>query len=944
MKTSIFLISKTTFSGQVYWIHSKHELDLNVVKKIGNDPDIIFLINPTVEWKDLDFTEASIISFLPGVTDNAAVVFREFLELGKSDNEIYNVHSGNICWGDDHLYFNELIQKKLHITKSNLILNTLDLFPINVEINHQAKTNVIEITNGDPRKLLDLSIEMKWALSQIEMMAIKEYYELKDTKTKRIQRGLTENPTDIEMEVFAQTWSEHCKHKIFNAEIEYSDDRSNFKIDSIYKTYIKGATFKLNRPWAVSVFNDNAGIVDWDESNYLAIKVETHNSPSALDPYGGALTGILGVNRDILGTGLGFSPIGNTNVFCVGEWDEQTNLPDKLIHPKSILKGIHKGVQDGGNKSGIPTINGAICFDENFTGKPLVYCGTIGIAPKNILGLDIKNKYHEANDLIIMAGGLVGLDGIHGATMSSVALDSSVPKTMVQIGDPFTQKKLTDFILNCRNLGLIKGITDNGAGGLSSSIGEMAEKTNGARVFLDKVPLKYSGLNPWEIFVSESQERMSFAISANNLEEILKLGKKHNVIVTHIGEFTSTGNLELIYKNELVGLIDLNFLHNGLPKLKLKAKWDGSKNHKPTFKTETIKKESLIDKKLDEILIKIIGDKNIVSKNAFIKQYDHEVKAATIIKPMEGRSEHYSPNDSGTIWLYPHGGEISKAVTIASGIQYHFSHIDTELMAKLSFDEAMRGVVASGANPEKVAMTDNFCWPDPIATIKNSDGEHKLAQLVRAARGLFDISVAYEVPMISGKDSMKNDFQNENIKISVPPTLLMTAMGFIEDTKNLKKSMFKDENLLVYKIGLNFSQKYFGHFLNKYYEINSENDFEWDLLNSIQLYRTVYQNLNLLQTIHDVSEGGVIVSIVESLFANKLGLKFDKKMSIEELFSEYPSQFIVSVNKVDKEQFENNFKNYFTYLGLTNNNFEIEINEHTFSLNTIEKTWRTEWK
>jgi phosphoribosylformylglycinamidine synthase len=937
MQTIIALISKVNDDGLIYWIDSKKPIDSKLFDELNNDPDTILLINPINEWHEFKFKKLSVVNFLPGVTDNSALVFKDLINLYHEADDILSVHSGRLYFDFENIQYNSLIENFNHYDHAFLTKNILPA-PFDVEINHQGVL-YYDLFNLSKSELLKLSIDKKWALSFEELEAIKEHF-YKDNNQYRLEKGLEKHPTDVEIEIIAQTWSEHCKHKIFNAEIDFYEDRINYKIDSLYKTYIKGATKVINKDWAVSVFSDNAGIVDWDEYNYLAIKVETHNSPSALDPYGGALTGILGVNRDILGTGLGFKPIANTNIFCVGNWDESNPLPSRIKHPRNILTGIHRGIEDGGNKSGIPTVNGAMAFDDHFTGKPLVYCGTIGIAPKKSNNRDNAFKYHESGHLIMMAGGKVGHDGIHGATMSSIAMNETVPNTMVQIGDPFTQKKLTDFILKLRDLGLIEGITDNGAGGLSSSIGEMAERTNGAYIDVSLVPLKYRGLSPWEIIVSESQERMSFAILPENLDTVLELSKKYNVETSMIGEFQNTGYFEIRNKQTTVGLINLDFLHNGIPRLKLSAKNEKQNSKYQEWKTFKVEKSPIVD--LENCIKKVIADKNIVSKKSFTENYDHEVLAATIVKGLDGQKQN-SPNDGGAIWLYPHNGNAQKAIAVGNGLQYMFSSIDCELMAKLAFDEAMRSVVVMGANPDKVAMCDNFCWPDPIKSESNLDGDYKLYQLVKANQGLFDIATKYKVPLISGKDSMKNDFIEGDTKISVPPTLLMSAIGLIERVSEIKKTAFK-ENQLVYRLGLDFGKNYFGHFLAKYFTISSNHQFNWNLTESIAFYQHYHRHIDLISAAHDISEGGAIISLSESLFLNHLGINIAEDLSIEELFSEYPTQFIVSIHPSQKIEFENTFKNYYLYLGKTDNSATIKYKNECIKLSEVFKVWSFEWK
>ena len=521
--------------------------------------------------------------FLPGVTDNLAHTVEEALRL-KGLKEIVKVASGRGFLfkeksGDAKAISDALIYKEYHPLTDRFIVHEtagdaegLLKFP-HVVLPETPKVENVNLELPD-EKLESLSKERLLALNLEEMKAIRHYYRLDKTRADRKERGLPDVPTDVELEVLAQTWSEHCKHKIFNAKITHIDNSKPRElrtdtINSLYKTYIKAATKKLSqwRKDLLSVFEDNAGVVKWDSETAVCFKVETHNSPSALEPYGGALTGILGVNRDILGTGLGAKPLFNTDIFCFAYPSASLPQRPKLLPAKAILDGVRKGVEDGGNKSGIPTVNGAIYFDPGYRAKPLVFCGTGGLLPLHIkVGSETRDavkKHTRAGDLIVMAGGRVGKDGIHGATFSSESLNEGSPMSAVQIGDPFTQKRLMDFVIDARDAGLITGITDNGAGGLSSSVGEMANITGGAIIHLDRVPTKYPGLADWEVVVSESQERMT--ISTNDFEAVKKLADKHNVEVSNIGEFTNRGYFEVQNNGRTVALLDLEFLHDGCP-------------------------------------------------------------------------------------------------------------------------------------------------------------------------------------------------------------------------------------------------------------------------------------------------------------------------------------------------------------------------------------------
>ncbi|MDP3012998.1 MAG: AIR synthase-related protein, partial [Candidatus Subteraquimicrobiales bacterium] len=491
-------------------------------------------------------------------------------------------------------------------------------------------------------------------------------------------------------------WSEHCKHKIFNAEIIYEENGKIEKIDSLFKTYIKRATEKIAKDWLVSVFTDNAGVISFTEDYNLVFKVETHNHPSALDPYGGALTGIVGVNRDPMGTGLGANLIFNTDVFCFGPPDfPYDKLPSKVLHPKRIFKGVRKGVEHGGNKIGIPTINGAIVFDEAYVYNPLVYCGTGGMMPKKILGRESHIKMVNPSDLVVMVGGRIGKDGIHGATFSSTKLEETTSPTAVQIGAPIVQKKMQDALMEARDLSLYNAITDNGAGGLSSSVGEMAQLCGGCRVDLEKAPTKYPGLDPWELWVSESQERMTIALPKENLRDFMKICQKWDVEATVIGEFEQTGKIHVQYGGKTVLYLDMDFIHQGLPGLKLKARWEKSLFKEADFGEST---------ELTTSLKRILSCLNVCSKEWVIRQYDHEVQGASVVKPLVGVAND-GPSDAAVLKPIP---DSNKGVVVACGINPIYGRIDTYWMAASVIDEAVRNCVAVGANPDHIAILDNF--------------------------------------------------------------------------------------------------------------------------------------------------------------------------------------------------------------------------------------------
>jgi phosphoribosylformylglycinamidine synthase II len=931
----------------IFWVkYSGSTIELKAFQSlaslVSDEVDQTLWVNPTSEqWKNLKFDRLQVIQFKPGVTDNAAASVAELLKFHPLfQGRELQVHSGEV-----HLIgnsqkekpFNQLIQASESFVYPGPALDgMLKKGSVSAHLSQKPEVKTISLKGLSPAELNELSQKSFWALSETEMLVIQKHYGDRPV-------------TDVEIEVLAQTWSEHCKHKIFGAIIDYEDEKEKFTVESLFKTYIQKPTFDLQKKkdWAISVFKDNAGIVRFHDHVDLCIKVETHNSPSALDPYGGALTGILGVNRDILGTGLGARPIANTNVLLFGLPNETEELPKGLFHPREILKGVHHGIQDGGNKSGIPTVNGAMIFDESFSGKPLVFCGTVGVLPRMVNGVPSASKGQRPGDLIVMAGGAVGYDGIHGATSSSLALDDSTPSTMVQIGDPLTQKRVMDFMLEARDFGLYNSVTDNGAGGLSSSIGEMASETNGAKVWLDRVPLKYPGLQPWQIFVSESQERMTLSVPPEKKEALLALAKKRNVDATVVGEFTQSGSLEIFYHDEKVANLSLEFLHDGLPKMKLRAKWNGPRKNKSWKKSPAVKK-SLPD--AVSILTQLVTDPSLASKEKWVRQYDHEVQAATVIKPFEG-IETSAPNDGGVIWMGAHGSKDQSGAVVSSGLCPDFSEMDPEIMAIIAADEAVRNAMVTGADPDRIALIDNFCWPDPLPGSKNPDAEQKLSELVRTCRGLSTLVKTYEMPLISGKDSMKNDFigktsDGREVKISVLPTLLVTALGYHPNVNQVLKP-HAETGSIFYLLGQKGSDAYFGTTLSRYYDIQSTPTLSFDLKKAREFYGRFYEasKKQIIASAHDLSEGGLLFALFESLLLNQVGTTLDVPANETAfLFGENPGRILVSVQPDQIKAFESHFENEFTRLGEVVSKPQLILSQpqktSTIDLKTMGQLWR----
>ena len=846
------------------------------------------------------------VGFLPGMTDNEGNTARQGIKdvLGR-EVDVYTsrVYAINAGFEDDavvgeiakRMLANEVIQAwKVYEPESD----TFEPYVPRVELDHAPIVEEIDLHVSDER-LAQLSKERTLALSLEEMRAIKAHFAKGINAKEREKVGLGKGITDVELEALAQSWSEHCKHKIFNAKIEYMEEGEGVEgrgeeVDSIFDTYIKSATDEVRKPYVVSVFKDNGGIIKFDPENDIAVKVETHNAPSALDPYGGALTGILGVNRDVVGTGLGAKPIANVNMLCFGFLDEK-DVPKGCLHPKRIAKGVVKGIEHGGNMCGIPTVNGSIVFEKCYTARPLVYAGTVGILPHMIGERETARKEIKPGYLAVMTGGRIGKDGIHGATFSSQQLTTGITGSVVQIGDPITQKKVIDMTLEARDLRLYEAITDNGAGGLSSSIGELAQFSGGCEVYLDKCPLKYPGLDPWEILLSESQERMTLAVPPEKLDAVMKLAKKHDVEATVVGKFTDSGKFHIMFGKSTVAYLGMEFLHGGVPQLKLKAVW------RKRMLTPPDKKPL----EHGEALKKLLASPNISSKWWVIRQYDHEVQGGSVIKPLMYND---APGDAGVI--RPILGR-KDGLVIAHGMCPRYIE-DAYWMAANAVDEGVRNAIASGGKFGYLACLDNFSWPDPIKGPRNPDGDFKLAQLVRAARGMHDAAVAYGIPIISGKDSMKNDYYVGDEKYSINPTLLVTVVGRTEDVGTAVSSDFKETGGVIYVLGTTCNELG-GSEYNKLHGGVGEGMPRVNFKENIPLYAALSRAIEkgVVRSCHDVSDGGLAAAFAECAIGGAIGADLDLSMMAKEtdeeaamLFSESAGRFIVSVSEKDAFRFE----------------------------------------
>ncbi len=825
-----------------------------------------------------------------GIMDVSNVITgRQYIIKGKLSNAQLNLIS-------EKLLYNKIIQ---HVVKLKHLRKTLQAHK---EINYEFKKVEVDLLGSSDKQLIQISKQWCLSLTLEEMLTIKKYF-------SRLGR----NPTDCELETIAQTWSEHCVHKTMRGVIEYTDTTQkgkakSRKIKNLLKTTIMNATKKLNKPWCVSVFKDNAGIIKFDKDYDICFKVETHNHPSALDPYGGAGTGIGGVIRDILGVGLGAKPILNTDVFCFGMPDmKREEVPQGVLHPKRIMKGVVSGVRDYGNRMGIPTSNGAVIFDNRYLGNPLVYCGTVGIMPR-------KFAFKKANpgEYIVALGGRTGRDGIHGATFSSIELtheSEEVSSGAVQIGNPITEKKVLDTLLQARDERLYTAVTDCGAGGFSSAVGEMGAEI-GARVDLDKVLLKYKGLSYTEIWISEAQERMVVSVPRKKLKRLLELFEKENVEAAVIGEFTDTKRLEIFSKGTCVCDLDMKFLHDGLPDSARKAIW-----HPPVIKETKLKKI----KDLNKELLKVLGDLNICSKEWIIRQYDHEVQGMSVLKPLSG-AENDGPQDAAVIKPL---ADSNRGIAISCGINSRYSDIDPYYMAASCVDEALRQIISVGGTLKQIAVLDNFSWA-------NTAKPKVLGELVRACLGAQDASLAYEVPFISGKDSLNNEYNIGNKTIAIPSTLLISAIGIIEDVAKVVSSDLKAAGNLIYCIGTTANEMAG----SSYFTMNnfkSSNVPRVDFKRNRRVFERLSQCIKkgLVRSCHDISDGGLGVALAEMAFSGKIGmhvslLKVKHQIKEKELrddiilFSESNGRFVVEIEENKKNEFERIMKGVsFSCIGQT---------------------------
>ncbi len=869
------------------------------------------------------------VGYRPGVKDNPGSTAVEAIEdtLGikfKQDEDVYTSKryclKGKGLTAEDvdkiagELLANDIIQRWKIFSKEDWDTATGTGFIIpKVVLDHTPCVTSISIDSDETLK--KISDKRNLALNPNDIPTIRTYFLSEKVRAERALVGLSD-PTDIEVEYISQARSDHCNHNTFQGLFHYVDLATGRgeEIDSLFQTCIKDPTLFLKgkKSWVISVLWDNAGAGRFDEDHYYVITGETHNSPSNMEAYGGAITGIVGVYRDPLGTGKGAKLIMGGYGYCVGQRDYSGDLTPRL-HPRRLLDGVIEGVRDGGNKSGIPTTFGQVLFHQGYMGKALVFVTAVGIMPALVDGAPSELKRTSPGDLVIMCGGRVGKDGIHGVTAASEVFSEDTPAGHVQIGDPYTQKKMHDFILEVRDLGLIRFITDNGGGGLSSSVGESALFSNGCEIQLEKVPLKYEGLDQWEIWISESQERMTLAIRSEDLERFLELSKKHAVESTVIGKYTDSGKLHITYNGKTCAYIDLDLLASGFPQWEFDAHWQ-SPDRRGLFEPVVREPDDY-----EGLLIDILSSPNICSKEWIIRQYDHEVQGTSVIKPLVGADRDVN-SDASVIRPVL---DSNKGLAFAQALIPMYSAIDAYHMTSCTIDEAVRKLIAVGADFNQIGGVDNFCWPDIQYHPKdNPDGRFKAAQLVRSCRALKDICLSYEIPLLSGKDSMYVDGYlagryGETHKISAIETIQFSTISVIDDINKCVTMDSKIPGDLIYILGTTKNElgasEYYEHF--GYTGLNVPEVMPDQF---ILLYKALGLAVKkeLVASAHGIYRGGLGVHLAMVAMGGNLGMKVDLSLVPADgvdrndtlLFSESAGRFIVTVDPANKDKFEDIFK------------------------------------
>jgi len=827
-----------------------------------------FLVDPllqTGQWGwDEPLGQSVEVAYLPGVTDSEA---REVQRAAS----ILGIEVGEVATGRLYEFEGPVAPVALDSLVRRLLANAVverwsvsgPVLPPLGTLGATAPT-VERFRLGDQASLATLNLDRAMALDPEELLAVRDYFTLEGR-----------DPSDVELEMIAQTWSEHCAHKTFRARLV---DENGVEFRPLLQR-IRDTTDQIGSPHVVSAFVGNAGIVTYDGVTTLALKCETHNHPSAVEPFGGANTGVGGVIRDILGAA--HDPIVCTDILCFGPLDlAPALLPTGSLHPRRIHDGVISGVADYGNKIGLPTIAGAVLYDEGYVANPLVFAGCIG---RSTLDAPVLSGPHTGDSVIVM-GGRTGRDGIRGATFSSLAMDATtgeVAGASVQIGDPLTERLVMEALREC--VGMYSAITDCGAGGLSSAVGEMAEGI-GATCELDRVPLKYHGLAPWEVWLSESQERM--VLAARDPEPIRRVCERFGIDVAVIGTFTGSGRIVVTSGDAVVCDLDTSFLHDGRPQRTMVFRRPLPSQGGPG--------EVPVPVPLAETLLLLLAHPNICSRSSVVHRYDHEIGGATVVRPLTGhRNEGHS---DGTVWIDPRADE---GFAIGIGVNPWYGIADPMEMGRLVVDEAIRNAVASGADPSRVTLLDNFSWGDP------RDPE-VLGQLWATVEGMCEASSAFGAPFVSGKDSLNNAWTGtDGVRTSIPPTLVVTAVAAVHADHVVTSDLKEYGNALVL---LGRTESAFGgSHLNLVLGMAGGAVPRADE-SAPARYRRLHEAMStgLVRSCHDCSEGGLAVTLAEMCIAGGFGAHIDvlpADDAITAWFSESSGRLVVEVRRGDLERF-----------------------------------------
>lgn len=810
----------------------------------------------------------------PGVTD------REAAELARAASEMGRPLD-SVALGYRFVVEGDLGPAEIEVLAEQVLHNEVverwavgELEPAFVSGEASApSTEWIAVAGLDRDQLAELGRVRRLGLDIDELEVIRDHFV-----------AVGRDPSDAELETLAQTWSEHCSHKTFRAEITVEHaDGSTTVVDGLLSSLLRAATDALDAPWVQSAFVDNAGIVSFEDGWDVALKAETHNHPSALEPFGGANTGVGGVVRDILGVSA--KPVAVTDILCFGPTDlDPADVPDGVLHPRRIRDGVIAGVGDYGNKIGVPNLAGAIVHDPAYTTTPLVFAGCVGLLPH---GSNPTNA--QPGDSIVVLGGAVGRDGVGGATFSSQTMGietADVAGASVQIGDPIVEKGLIDTVLAARDAGLYNAITDCGAGGLSSSVGEMAE-TLGADVDLAAVPRKYPGLAPWEVWLSEAQERM--VLAAPDPAPVLALAERWNVGAAVIGVFTGNGRLVVRDTSgpEPATVIDLDcgFLHDGRPRRHLVAKAPQTRRP-PRADVAVDARSALLD---------LLAHPSIRSQEEVLRTYDHEILGGTYVRPYGG-VEADGPAD-GTV-LIPPGTSGHTGLAIGIGVNAVLGRHDAETMAWAVIDEAVRNVVVAGGDPAQLSLLDNFSWGNPT-------DPDTLGALVAACQGCHDVSLLLGAPFVSGKDSLYNVFVTpDGIPDPVAPTLVITAVCPVRDLDVVPLTGVVAPGDDIWLVGPMVGALGGSH-LDEVLGGDHGGALPDRDATALERHHAMAEAIaaGLVRSAHDLAEGGLAVAAAEWAHAGRLGVTLDVADDPAVLFGEGPGRYLAEVAISDREAF-----------------------------------------